>query len=160
MFVQFRQKLLFNTVVKYGKQKKYSISAVREIEDENKNAIEPVYPPIEDLSWNAKKKRKRQVWYDKIKSLKTIEEKLLELNMPKYYGWKSVLLDEYFVPYNSLSHAQHVTRTHIMKEPGLPSYYNSVISTEQLDNMLQSVKSNIEDNIIFEHCIRRLVSLI
>lgn len=155
MFVQFRQKLLFNAVAKYGKPKKYSISAVKEIKDENQNTVEPEYPPIIERSRNAKKKKKWQAWYDQIQSLKTVEEKLFKFNMPRYYGWKSVLLDEYYIPYNSLAHAQHITRTHIMKEPGLPSYYNGVISNEQLDNILQSVKSNIEDNIVFEHCVRR-----
>lgn len=157
MFVQIRQRLLFNTVTKYGKQKRYSISAISEVKNEVKDTVEPVYPPIEELNWKARLKRKKQTWHEKIKSLKTVEEKLFEFNMPRYYGWKSLLLNEHVIPYNSLSHAQYITRTHIIKEPGLPAYYNNVISTEQLDCIVQAIKNDIEDNIIFEHCIRRLV---
>jgi len=155
MFAHIRQKLLFNTVVKYGKQKRYSISAISEVKSEAKDTIKPVYPPIEDLSYKMKWKRKRQAWHDKIKSLETVEEKLFEINMPRYYGWKSLILKEQFIPYDSLSHAQYFTRTHIVKESGLPAYYNSIISTEQLDRMVQAIKSDIENDIIFEYCIRR-----
>ncbi|KAG5339332.1 RT30 protein, partial [Acromyrmex charruanus] len=154
MFAHIRQKLLFNTVVKYGKQKKYSISAVSEVKSETKD-VEPIYPSIENISFKAKCKRKRQAWHEKIKSLETVEEKLFKINMPRYYGWKSLILKEHVIPYNSLSHAQYFTRTHIVKEFGLPAYYNTVISTEQLDRIVQSIKSDIEDNIIFEYCIRR-----
>lgn len=153
MFAHIRQRLLFNTVVKYGKQKRYSTSAVSEVSSED--AAEPTYLPIEDLSWKAKWKRKRQVWHDKIKNLETVEEKLFEINMPRYYGWKSLILQEHRIPYDALSHAQHCTRTHIVKESGLPAYYNHIISTEQLDRMVQAIKSDIEDNIIFEYYIRR-----
>lgn len=156
MFVQIRQKLLFNTVTKYGKQNRYSISAISEVKDEAKDT-EEVYPPIEDLSLKARSKRKKQAWHEKIKNIYTVEEKLFELNMPRFYGWKSLFLNEHTIPYNSLSHAQYITRTHVIKESGLPAYYNNVISTEQLDSIAQAIKSDIEDNIIFEHCIRRLV---
>lgn len=150
MFAHIRQKVLFNIVVKYGKHRKYSTPAVSEF-----NSIESIYPPIEDMSFKAKYKRKRQAWYEEIKNLETVEEKLFKINMPRYYGWKSLILKEHVVPYNSLSHAQYFTRTHIVKESGLPAYYNTVISIEQLDKIVQSIKSDIEDNIIFEHCIRR-----
>ncbi|CAL1683583.1 unnamed protein product [Lasius platythorax] len=155
MFVQIRQKLLFNTVTKYGKQNRYSISAISEVKDEAKDTEEPVYPPVEDLSLKAKSKRKKQAWHEKIKNIYTVEEKLFELNMPRFYGWKSLFLNEHTIPYNSLSHAQYITRTHVIKESGLPAYYNNVISTEQLDSIVQAIKNDIEDNIIFEHCIRR-----
>lgn len=155
MFVQIRQKLLFNTVTKYGKQKRYSISAVSEVKNEVKDTAEPVYPPIEDLGWKVRSKRKKQAWHEKIKSIQTVEEKLFEFNMPRFYGWKSLFLNEHAIPYNSLSHAQYITRTHVIKEPDLPSYYNDIISTEQLDSIVQAIKNDVEDNIIFEHCIRR-----
>lgn len=155
MFARIRRRLLFNTIVKYGKQKRYSTSTVSEVKSQAEDAAEPIYPPIEDLSWKAKWTKKRQAWYDKIKNLETVEEKLFEINMPRYYGWKLLSLNEHVIPYNTLSHAQYFTKTHIIKESGLPAYYNNVISTEQLDRMVQAIKSDIEDNIIFEYCIRR-----
>lgn len=157
MFAHIRQRLLFNTVVKYGKQKRNSASAVSEVKSEAKDVVEPIYLPIEDLSSKSKWKKRKQAWHDEIKSLETVEEKLFKINIPRYYGWKSVILNEHVVPYNSLSYAQYITRTHIVKDSGLPAYYNNVISTEQLDTMVQAIKSDIEDNIIFEYCIRRWV---
>lgn len=159
MFAHIRQRVLFNTIVKYGKQKRYITSALSEVKNEVEDATKPIYPPIEDISWKAKWKRNRQAWHDKIKSLETVEEKLFEMNMPRYYGWKSLILKEHFIPYNGLSQAQYFTRTHIVKESGLPAYYNNIISTEQLDRMVQEIKSDIEDNIIFEYCIRKYVFL-
>ncbi|XP_077275480.1 mitochondrial ribosomal protein S30 isoform X2 [Temnothorax americanus] len=160
MFAHIRQRLLFNTVIKYGKQKGYSstsaVSVVKsEVKSEAKDVAEPIYPPIEDLSWKAQRKRNRQAWYDKIKGLETVEEKQFEINMPRYYGWKSLILKEHVIPYNALAHAQYYTRTHVVQESGLPAFYNNIVSTEQLDRMVQAVKSDIEDNIIFEHCVRR-----
>ncbi|XP_012528781.1 28S ribosomal protein S30, mitochondrial [Monomorium pharaonis] len=155
MLAHIRQRVVFNTVVKYGKQKRYSTSAVSEVKSEIKDAIEPVYSPIEDLSWKAKQKRNKQAWHDKIKGLETVEEKIFEINMPRYYGWKSLILKEHVIPYNTLSHTQYYTRTHIVKESGLPAYYNNVISTEQLDRMVQEIKNDVEDSIIFEYCSRK-----
>lgn len=155
MFVQIRQRVLFNTTIKYGKQRKYSTSVVSKVKSETEDATEPKYPSIEDLSWKAKQKRFRLAWHDKIKNLETVEEKLFKINMPRYYGWKSLILKEHVIPYDALSHAQYYTRTHIVKESGLPAYYNNIISTEQLDRIVQEIKSDIEDNIIFEYCIRK-----
>lgn len=155
MFAHIRQRVLFNTIIKYGKQNRCSTSAVSEIKSEADDASKPMYLPVEDVSWRAKWKRNRQTWYDKIKSLETVEEKLFEINMPRYYGWKPLILKEHYIPFDALSHAQYCTRTHIVKESGLPEYYNNVVSNEQLDRMVQAIKSDIEHNIIFEYCVRR-----
>lgn len=158
MFVQTRQKLLFNVIAKYGKQWKYSTSAITEVK-ETTSDIEPLYLPIEDLSYKSRKRREKKAWHEEIKGLETVEEKLFKVNMPRYYGWKLVRLEEDKIPYNTLGYAQYITRTHVMKEPGLPAYYNNVISTEQLDNIVEAVKNNIADDIAFEHCSRWLVYL-
>ncbi|XP_011867652.1 PREDICTED: 28S ribosomal protein S30, mitochondrial [Vollenhovia emeryi] len=155
MFAHIRKRLVFNTVVKYGKQKRYSTSAVSEVRSKAEESAEPMYPPIEDLSWKTKWRRKRASWHDKIKGLETVEEKLFEFNMPRYYGWTALMLNEHVIPYDALSHAQYCTRTHVVKESGLPAYYNNIISSEQLDRMVQAIKSDVEDNIIFEYCMRR-----
>ncbi|XP_032687299.1 39S ribosomal protein S30, mitochondrial [Odontomachus brunneus] len=153
MFVQIRQKLLFNTVVKYSKQWKYSTSTVSEVKDMTCNT-ESLYLPIEDLSFKAKKRRREEAWYEEIRNLETVEEKLFKVNMPKYYGWKLLYLEEGRIPYGVLKYTQYITRTHVMKEPGLPTYYNNVISTEQLDSIVEAVKNNIADDIAFEYCSR------
>ncbi|KAG7196905.1 hypothetical protein KM043_000179 [Ampulex compressa] len=114
------------------------------------------YPPILDLSYEAKKNRKAEEWHDKIKGIKTIEEKLFELNMPRYYGWRSLLLEEGRVAYNSLSHAQYITRTHLMEKSDLPESYDSIVDSTELDSILQTIRNRIEDNVSFEYSQRRM----
>ncbi|KAK1116980.1 hypothetical protein K0M31_017030 [Melipona bicolor] len=127
--------------------RKYAVDTLKETEN-------VIYPPILDLSYRARMRRKDDVWYNKIKKIETVEEKLIGLNMPHYYGWKSLYLEEGNVPYNSLNHAQYITHTHVLNDNKLPEFYNSLITTEELNSLAQSMKKYIEDIIIFEYCHR------
>lgn len=111
------------------------------------------------MSFKGRKRRQREAWYEEIKALETVEEKLFKVNMPRYYGWRLLLLKEDKIPYDTLKYTQYITRTHVMKETGLPSYYNNVISTEKLDSIVEAIKSNIVDDIALEYCHQRLVYL-
>ena len=113
--------------------------------------VEPQYPPILDLSYHAKKRRKEEIFYAMVKRQETVEEKLIAINMPRYYGWISCLINENQVPYNTLEHAQYVTRTHIIPEAGLPSYYNNVISVEDLDKTVENIRSQIKEVLLLEY---------
>lgn len=127
--------------------RKYTVDTLKETEN-------VIYPSILDLSYRARMRRKDDVWYNKIKKIETVEEKLIGLNMPHYYGWKSLYLEEGTVPYNSLNHAQYITHTHVLNDNKLPEFYNSLITTEELNSLAQSMKKYIEDIIIFEYCHR------
>ena len=109
------------------------------------------YPPILDLSYKVRVRRKEEIWYEKIKKLETVEEKLYGINMPRYYGWKSLYLKERHVLCNSLDHAQYITRTHVVNNHELPDFYNNVITSEQLDAVIQIVKNHIENILGFEY---------
>lgn len=52
------------------------------------------YPPILDNSYKSKINRKTLEWRKKIEKISTIEEKLIELNIPRYYGYKVCMLGE------------------------------------------------------------------
>ncbi|OAD60324.1 28S ribosomal protein S30, mitochondrial [Eufriesea mexicana] len=135
---------------------KFSISVlktiIRKCTSTTQNKTENViYPPILDLSYRARIRRKGQEWHDKIKKLETVEEKIYGINMPHYYGWKSLHLKEGNVPYNSLQHAQYITRTHLMNDHKLPDFYDSVITTEQLDTLVQTLKYHIKNIVMFEY---------
>lgn len=151
MFVRLHQRLLNNsiTIFRHG-PKKYIATA------SNETAVaEPaVYPPILDMSYHSKLKRKKEEWCNKIKRLETVEEKLFEINMPRYYGWKSLIVHENVVHYNSLQHAQYATRTHVIPEHGLPAFYDNIITSEELDSLVNDLKSSIEDIIAFEYSSR------
>lgn len=107
---------------------------------------EAQYPPILDLSYDANKLRKVQSWHEKIKSLNTIEEKLMELNMPRYYGYPCMMLNDRKFPYNSMPFIQYCTRTHFKEN--LPDFYNGF--SEKSQSFLGLIKSDIEEALEFE----------
>lgn len=113
------------------------------------------FPPILDLSRNAKKRGQSQAWHNYIKRLGTVEEKIFELNMPRYYGWKVCKIEEGTIPYDGLPFAQYVTRTHVVNKPRLPAYYDSLLTPESLDALVQQIKSQIEDALVFEYTYRK-----
>ena len=94
---------------------------------ESEYTDEPCYPPIIDLSSQAKINRKADAVGEIITSLPTVEEKLIELNAPKYYGWLSCQLSGDKFPYNVLPFAQFATRTCLA--PNLPSIYSDLDGT-------------------------------
>ncbi|MPC91464.1 hypothetical protein E2C01_086502 [Portunus trituberculatus] len=44
----------------------------------------PQYPEILDVSWEAIRRRKKEAWHQKVTRLPSVEQKMMELNMPKY----------------------------------------------------------------------------
>lgn len=90
-----------------------------------------VYPEILDTSEEAENLRKKHRQAAQIRKLHTVEEKLFAVNLPRYYGWNSLILEEGKYPYNFLPFVQHVTRTNrvnvgkellykvLNKDPGL-----------------------------------------
>lgn len=109
---------------------------------------EPNYPPIEDLSFQSKLRKKRTQWHDHIKALETAEEKLYALNIPRYYGYKTLMLNDNTFTYNCLPLMQHCTRTALHVD-GLPKNYEN--NQEKAAKFLTTIKSDIEDAILFEH---------
>lgn len=133
------------------KQREYSVTAVTE----KKTETEPRYPPIEDPSFKSYFKRQREELAEGIKDARSVEEKMIKLNMPRYWGYKSVMLTESNYQYNAIDQIQYITRTHVPKEPGLPSYYNDVITPEKLKENVQKIKGSIEDSLLFEYTGRK-----
>jgi small subunit ribosomal protein S30 len=110
-----------------------------------KNEVE--YPPIQDLSYPARRSRKIQQWYDKIQRCPTIEEKIIELNIKRYYGYKCIMMNEKRFPYNPMPFVQYVTKTDFQE-------LNDGISDEnegkKIDSFLDLIKSDIVDAFEFE----------
>lgn len=107
----------------------------------------PNYPEILDISYKARKLREAQSWHEEVKNLKTIEEKIIKLNMPRYYGHKCVMLEGNRFPYNCIQLTQHYTRTAFEEVTDLPETYKKSAAT--IDSFLKSVKDNIEEAIGF-----------
>lgn len=108
---------------------------------------EPQYPPIRELTFRAKQLRKRAGWYDHIQSLPTVEEKLLELNMPRYYGYKCLMLSDDKFPYDCLPLAQHSTRTSL-SDNGLPTLYDALRS--QAESFVDTIRDDVQAAVAFE----------
>lgn len=91
---------------------RYYTTATSPIEDEYTKT--PQYPKILDLTRFHVRKRERQDHNGNIKAVKTVEEKQIKLNMPKYYGFKCFILSEEDIPYDNLTLTQHITKTHLI----------------------------------------------
>jgi small subunit ribosomal protein S30 len=119
-------------------------------------STEPQYPPILDVSRAAEHAREVQAWHNKIKNLGTVEEKLIEVNMPKYYGWKCNMSKEGEIPYNALTYAQHITRTHFIE--GLPTFYQSQQLDEAAKQYTSEIKSQFTEALLYE--LQRFVCIV
>jgi small subunit ribosomal protein S30 len=110
-----------------------------------------------DLSYEARKERKIEEIAQNITKLGTVEEKLIELNAPKYYGWWALNLYERVISYNALPFTQFATRTCLVNE--LPSIYNDVdeIALKSLPN----IKDKLNDLLLqeFEYVSPRYITL-
>ncbi|XP_050349705.1 28S ribosomal protein S30, mitochondrial [Nymphalis io] len=117
--------------------------------EESEYTEAPVYPPILDMSLQARKLREREAVHKKIEKINTVEEKQIALNMPRYYGWKCVILNDDKVPYNALPLVQHYTRTSFNYLDKLPDIYSQ--SSTVADAVVQEIKPYIEECIAIEN---------
>lgn len=103
-----------------------------------------IYPPIEDVSPITLWRKKKTDWHKKIEKLPTIEQKLVEMNMPKYYGYSSTLLMNKTIRRNSLEFIKFLTRTKII--PTLPRYYDDEMTI--VEDAVNSIKDQVADLIV------------
>lgn len=118
----------------------------------------PNYPPILALDTKNVYCRDRDLKLDKIKRLGTIEEKLIGINMPRYYGWSSLILNEGNFPFNILPFVQHITRTDIKELEKFP--FSSGLSKNEMDNILNKIRPQLKEAIILEVLQKKYVYLI
>lgn len=113
---------------------------------EDEYTATPQYPPILDNSYLARLERRKETERESIKDVPTIEEKQIRLNMPRYYGFKSYMLNEDYIPYNNLTLAQHVTRTHLVVNNELPEYFKGI----SVDDLVAKTKADVEEAVYIE----------
>lgn len=114
----------------------------------SERAESPEYPEILDLNRDAVRVRKRLAWHEEVKEVKTIEEKLIKVNMPKYYGFQMMVMKEELLPYNCLPYIQHWTRTQYQNE--IPKSWNK-LSDEEVDKLVDLIKDRIEESLHFQY---------
>uniref|UniRef100_A0A1Y1M8U9 28S ribosomal protein S30, mitochondrial n=1 Tax=Photinus pyralis TaxID=7054 RepID=A0A1Y1M8U9_PHOPY len=126
------------------KYRRLYVTSLASVEDEYTKT--PQYPEIVDLAPFEVKKQDAQDYYETIKAVKTVEEKQIKLNMPKYYGFKCFMLHENAIPYNNLNLTQYLTKTHLIENNQLPI----VCPTMEHVN-LEALKRDVEDVLILAH---------
>lgn len=105
------------------------------------------YPPIKDVSKEARKIKKKLDWRDTIKRCPTIEEKIIQLNIPRYYGYKCLMLENNDFPYNSMPFIQYVTKTEFQE---LAEQIKDEKEAKKIEGFLGLIKSDIQDAVEFE----------
>lgn len=106
------------------------------------------YPPIIDRSPKLVKEREKLEWHEAVKNCTTIEEKLIKVNIPAYWGLRTTPLENDEYHYNCLPFFQHWTRTQY--ETGLPNTWFKR-STEEVDALVKSIRDQVIDSIQFQY---------
>lgn len=118
------------------------------IEKKLSNAEKVEYPPILDPSKKARIEREKIAWHEAVKNVKTVEEKLIKVNMPAYWGLRTTPLENDEYHYNCFPYFQHWTRTQY--EDGLPNSWFKH-SNEQIDNLVNKIREQIIEAIAFQY---------
>lgn len=105
------------------------------------------YPPIVENSRKAVLEREKIAWHEEVKKIKTIEEKLIKVNMPAYWGLRTTPLENDEYCYNSLPYFQHWTRTQY--ESGLPSGWCKR-TPEEIDGLVNNIRDQVIEAISFQ----------
>ncbi|XP_068158921.1 large ribosomal subunit protein mL65 [Drosophila tropicalis] len=112
---------------------------------------EPEYPAIKDLSFKARKEQIAVDWHEELRQVPTIEEKLIKVNMPRYYGYKVVQLTDKQIPYNALGLTQHYTRTKLEEVPVKGKEEATTTDQKQLESFVQTARGDLIDALEFSH---------
>ncbi|XP_037726460.1 39S ribosomal protein S30, mitochondrial [Drosophila subpulchrella] len=122
---------------------------------------EPAYPEIRDPSFKARKQKDAADWHEEIRQVPTVEEKMIKINMPRYYGYKVVDFNDSKIPYNALPLTQHYTRT-VVEDLELPSPSASAStspevadqgdkSTSSEDALVKATREDVIEALEFAH---------
>lgn len=106
------------------------------------------YPPILDPSPTEVYKRERDAKLDKMKRLGTVEEKLIGINMPRYYGWSSIVLQEGNYPFNFMPFVQHITRTDFQTTEMFP--FPQSHDESHVKNVIKIIRPQLQDALLME----------
>lgn len=110
---------------------------------------EPEYPVIRDLSYKSRKLQTAAEWHEQIRQLPTVEEKMIKVNMPRYYGYKVVDLNDNKIPYNALPLTQHYTRT-VLEELPTPQA-KTEDKKDDLDATVKMARDDIIEALEYAH---------
>lgn len=128
-------------------QKLQAAAHVPNLTDNEEYSKLPQYPTILDPTFAGRKEREELGWQQEIQEVNTVEEKLIKINMPKYYGFKVVQMSDSRLPYNCLPAIQHYTRT--IFEP--VSTDGETDDSNKVVPLPETVKGNVLDSLELTH---------
>ncbi|KAI5705039.1 hypothetical protein M8J76_003423 [Diaphorina citri] len=143
---------LFHSNRRHGLEKLKFLRQYASVSSEN--VSKATYPPILDLSIKAVQERETIAFHKKIQALNTVEEKLLALNMSRYYGWESLILQEGQVPYNFLPLVQSVTKTRLHQVDN--GCAEITLTEDKLKEVINNVKNQLEKILVYHSKNQRL----
>ncbi|EDV44712.1 uncharacterized protein Dana_GF19982 [Drosophila ananassae] len=108
----------------------------------------PFYPALQDVSLKARQQKDSVDWHDDIGQVPTVEEKLLKMNMPRYYGYKVVNFSDSKTPYNDMPVTQHYTRTVMEK---LESSKTGPIEKEKAERIFNTARKETIEALEFSY---------
>ncbi|XP_017082049.1 39S ribosomal protein S30, mitochondrial [Drosophila eugracilis] len=113
---------------------------------------EPAYPEIRDLSFKARKQKATADWHEEIRQVPTVEEKIIKINIPRYYGFKVVDFNDSKIPYNALPLTQHYTRT-VFEDLPTASTSEKVDSGDKMseDSLIKTAREDVIEALEFAH---------
>ncbi|KAK6643747.1 hypothetical protein RUM43_000010 [Polyplax serrata] len=103
-----------------------------------------LYPPIEKPCKEDPEKK----YSNGLKRQQTVEEKLFLVNVPRAWGWKCFMVHEGTIPFNNLKFAQHVTRTHLIKDHRLPDFYNR--TTKEASTLTSQMQQYVAESLEYQ----------
>ncbi|XP_030565992.1 28S ribosomal protein S30, mitochondrial [Drosophila novamexicana] len=126
---------------------------------ESEYSAEPEYPAIRDLTFKGRKLQSAADWHEEIRQVPTVEEKMIKINMPRYYGYKVVDLNDTKVPFNALPLTQHYTRTMLEELP--PKQAEPSEEKVDLDATVKVARDDVIEALEFAHdCYKHQLSLL
>lgn len=105
------------------------------------------YPPITKNSFRERLKQKKLDEYEFIKKCPTIEEKIIQLNMPRYYGFKCLKMGDEWYPYNALPFVKYSTKTDFRE---VPLAIEDPEEAKRVEDFYNLIKSDLVDALEFE----------
>jgi len=117
----------------------------------NEFTDQPNYPKIPQFK--SKEEKCIAKTKESVKQLGTVEEKMYQINRPKYYGWYSYMIRPDYVAADLLGFSQFATWTRVQN--GLPDYFQQPKLEEESSKIISEIGGLIEQVILNEACYRQ-----
>lgn len=106
----------------------------------NEYTSKPLYPPIPQ--YRSENEKRVSVAKEAVKNMSTVEEKMYQINRPKYFGWYSYLIDPNYLPVDILDFSKFSTWTHVVDE--LPEYFTNKAVEDEANTILAEISPLLE----------------